>query len=220
MNRIMKFGEIAEGYNIPVLNEREVRASAGILFLATFISLMYILFTENFIPFKYVITFFLIDFILRVFVNPKYSPTLIIGRLIVGNQTPEYVSAAPKKFAWQIGLLLAGTMFVYFIILNEYNAVTGFICLICLVFLFFESAFGICLGCKFYPLFFRKKTQYCPGDVCSNKPKQDIQKTSYGQLFVLTSFIFLIVFSVYFLNDTYSKKPFNVLESTNIESTK
>ena len=29
----MKFGEDVEGYDIPVLNEREIRASAGILFL-------------------------------------------------------------------------------------------------------------------------------------------------------------------------------------------
>ena len=94
MNRIIKFGEDVEGYNIPVLNEREVRAAAGILFLATFISLMFILFNENFVPIKYVITFFLMDFILRVFVSPRFSPTLILARLIVSNQIPEYVGAA------------------------------------------------------------------------------------------------------------------------------
>ena len=91
MNKIIKFGEYAEGYNIPVLNEREIRAAAGILFLATFTSLMFILFEENFVPIKYVITLFLIDFIIRVFINPKFSPTLILGRLMVRNQTPEYV---------------------------------------------------------------------------------------------------------------------------------
>ncbi len=32
MSKIIKFGEEAEGYNIPVLNEREVRASAGYFF--------------------------------------------------------------------------------------------------------------------------------------------------------------------------------------------
>jgi hypothetical protein len=42
---------------------------------------------------------FLTDFIIRVFVNPKFSPTLIIGRLIVSNQVPEYVGAPQKKFA-------------------------------------------------------------------------------------------------------------------------
>ena len=88
MKKIIKFGENVEGYNIPVLNEREIRAAAGILFLATFTSLMFILFEENFVPIKYVVTLFLADFIIRVFINPKFSPTLILGRLMVRNQTP------------------------------------------------------------------------------------------------------------------------------------
>lgn len=97
MNKIIRFGEDVEGYNIRVLNEREIRAAAGILFLATFISLMLILFNENFVPIKYVITFFLTDFVIRVIINPKFSPTLILARLIVQNQTPEYVGAAQKS---------------------------------------------------------------------------------------------------------------------------
>lgn len=32
MNKIIRFGEDVEGYNIRVLNEREIRAAAGILF--------------------------------------------------------------------------------------------------------------------------------------------------------------------------------------------
>ena len=132
MKKLIKFGEDVEGYNIPVLNEREIRAAAGILFLATFTSLMFILFKENFVPIKYVITLFLTDFIIRVFINPEFSPTLIFARLIVRNQTPEYVGAAQKKFAWIIGVVLAGTMFFFFIIVNAYSPITGIICLICL----------------------------------------------------------------------------------------
>lgn len=220
MNRIFKFGKDVTGYRKPVLNEREIRAAAGILFLASFISLMYILFAENFLPFKYVITFFLADLLIRVLVNPEYAPTLIMGRLITGNQTPEYVSAAPKKFAWFIGILMAATMFIYFIIFNTYSAVTGILCLFCLIFLFFEASFGICLGCKFYPLFFKEKAEYCPGDICAVKEKQEIQKTSFNQVFILTSFVFLIAVSVYLLNDTFSKKPVNATVSSNIENTK
>ena len=37
MSKIFQFGEKVEGYNIPVLNEREIRAGAGILFLIMFI---------------------------------------------------------------------------------------------------------------------------------------------------------------------------------------
>ena len=34
MNKaIVKFGEDVDGYRVPVLNEREVRAGAGIMFL-------------------------------------------------------------------------------------------------------------------------------------------------------------------------------------------
>src|SRR5204863_3095826 len=113
MSKLIQFGENVEGCDIPVLNEREIRAAAGILFLATFISLMFILFKNNFLPIKFVITFFLADFLIRVFVNPKFAPTLIIGRLIVGNQVPEYVGAAQKKFAWVIGVILSATMFIF-----------------------------------------------------------------------------------------------------------
>jgi hypothetical protein len=76
MKKIIKFGEDVEGYNIPVLNEREIRAAAGILFLATFTSLMFILFKGNFILIKYVIILFLTDFIIRVIINPKFSSVL------------------------------------------------------------------------------------------------------------------------------------------------
>jgi hypothetical protein len=220
MKKIIKFGEDVEGYNIPVLNEREIRAAAGILFLATYTSLMFILFKQNFIPIKYVIILFLTDFIIRVFINPKFSPTLIIARLIVRNQTPEYVGAAQKKFAWIIGVILSATMFVFFIIVNAYSPITGITCLICLIFLFFESVFGICLGCKFYPLFFKDKVQYCPGEVCDVKQKQDIQKTSKSQLLVLIVFVAFIFLIVNLMHDRFSEKPHALFGNKDVEQTK
>jgi hypothetical protein len=220
MKKLIKFGEDVEGYNIPVLNEREIRAAAGILFLATFISLMFILFKANFIPIKYVIILFLTDFIIRVFINPKFSPTLIIARLIVRNQTPEYVGAAQKKFAWIIGVVLSATMFVFFIIVNAYSPITGITCLICLIFLFFESVFGICLGCKFYPLFFKDKVQYCPGEVCDVKQRQDIQKTSKSQLLILLAFVAFIFLIVNLMHDRFSEKPHALFGNKGVEQTK
>jgi len=210
MSKLIQFGEHVEGYNIPVLNEREIRAAAGILFLATFLSLMFILFKNNFLPIKYVITVFAADFIVRVFVNPKFSPTLIIGRLIVRNQVPEYVGAQQKKFAWVIGIILSATMFIFMVVINSYSPFTGIICLICLVFLFFESAFGICLGCKFYPLFFKEKTQLCPGEVCDKRSKQPIQKTSAAQLLVVFTFVVFIFLTAWLFNDQFGKKPYDL----------
>jgi hypothetical protein len=220
MNKIIKFGEDVKGYNIPVLNEREIRASAGILFLFVFMSLMLVLFKQNFLLIKYVVTFFLTDFIIRVFVNPKYSPTLIIGRLIVSRQNPEYVGAKQKKFAWIIGIILASIMFVFFIIVNAFSPITGIICLICLIFLFFESAFGICLGCKFYSMFYKEKAQYCPGEVCDVKSKQDIQKTSKVQLLIVLGFIASILLVVFFFNGTFSKKPYDLFGIYGTEQSK
>ena len=220
MKKIIKFGEDVEGYNIPVLNEREIRAAAGMLFLATFTSLMFILFKGNFIPIKYVITIFLTDFMIRVFINPKFSPTLIIARLIVQNQAPEYVGAAQKKFAWIIGIVLSATMFFFFVIVNAYSPITGIICLICLIFLFFESAFGICLGCLFYPLFFKDKVQYCPGEVCDVKQKQDIQKTSISQFLILLAFIAFIFLTVSVMGSRFSEKPHDFFGTKNTEQTK
>lgn len=210
MSKLIQFGEQVEGYNIPVLNEREIRAAAGILFLATFISLMFILFKNNFLPVKYVISLFLADFLIRVFVNPKFSPTLIMGRLIVGNQLPEYVGARQKKFGWTIGVILSATMFVFMVLINSYSPITGIICLICLVFLFFESAFGICLGCKFYPLFFKGKAQFCPGEICDARSKQSIQKTSAVQLLIVFAFAAFIFLMAWLFNNQFSKKPYDL----------
>ncbi len=210
MNKIIKFGESVEGYDIPVLNEREIRAAAGILFLATFISLTQIMSRNNFVPIKYVITLFLTDFIIRVFISPKYSPTLILGRLIVSNQVPEYVGAQQKKFAWIIGVLLSAMMFIFMVVVNSYSPITGLTCLICLVFLFFESAFGICLGCKFYNLFYKEKAQYCPGEICDAKSKQAIQKTSAMQLLIVLAFIIYAVLMVFLFKDQFRKHPYDL----------
>jgi hypothetical protein len=193
MSKTIQFGEDVPGYTIRVLNEREIRAAAGILFLGTFLGLMYIAFKGDFTAIRYVLIIFLADFIIRVFVNPRFAPTLIIGRLMVGRQTPEYVGARQKKFAWIIGLILSAIMFVFLIVLNAYWLLTGLVCLTCLVFLFFESAFGICLGCKFYPLFFKDKVQFCPGEVCERKSRQPIQKTSGWQLLVVLLFAVSVV---------------------------
>jgi len=220
MSKLIQFGETVEGFDVPVLNEREIRAAAGILFLATYTSLWLIILNNNFIPVKYVISFFLLDFTIRVFINPRFAPTLIVGRLIVRNQVPEYVGAPQKRFAWIIGVGLSAIMFAFLVIVNAYSPITGIICLICLLFLFFEAVFGICLGCKFYPLFHKKKARLCPGEVCDVKSKQAIQKISLGQLLVLASFIASIFVVAHLFNDQLSKGPHDLFGPSATAKTK
>lgn len=209
-----------EGYSIPVLNEREIRAAAGILFVMMFISIFLAASKGDFLLLKYAVIIFLTDILIRVFVNPKFSPSLIIGRLIVRNQVPEYVGAKQKKFAWIIGIVLASIMFVLVVVVNSYSPITGIICMVCLIFLFFESAFGICLGCKFYSMVYKEKAQYCPGEVCDVKSRQEIQKTSLLQVLIVLGFIVFITLIVIFFNDTFSIKPFDLFGISDSAPTK
>lgn len=207
MSQLIKFGETVEGYNIPVLNEREIRAAAGLLFLMMFITITIAGGHQNFTPIKYAICIFLADISIRVFINPRFAPSLILGRFIVRNQVPEYVGAKQKKFAWIIGVVLALTMFVLMVVMNTYSPITGIICFICLIFLFFETAFGICIGCKLYSLLYREKAQYCPGEVCDAKSKQPIQKTSLGQVLIVLGFIALSVGGGLMFHQQLSEPP-------------
>ncbi len=205
-----QFGETVKGYEIPVLNEREIRASAGILFLFMFIAILIAILKTDFTMLKFMVAIFFVDMFIRVILNPRNSPILIIGRFMVRKQTPIYVGAAQKKFAWIIGLVLSGTMVVLIAIMNTYSPITGIICLICLVFLFFETAFNVCIGCKLYGLFYKEKRQYCPGEICEIKDRQDIQKVSKTQVFIVISFIAYIVVLIYFLNSYFMGMPTNL----------
>ena len=205
--RVFQFGERVEGYTIPVLNEREVRAAAGILFLFMFVAILRVIFTGNFVLLKYTATFFLVDIAIRVLVSPRFAPSLVVGRLIVRNQVPEYVGAPQKRFAWFIGLTLATAMVSLQVVANTYGPITGILCLICLVFLFFEAAFGICLGCLVYPLFNKGKLQHCPGEVCTPSERQEIQRVSGGQLLVVLGFVALMVVAVRVLDGGYRQPP-------------
>jgi hypothetical protein len=97
----------------------------------------------NFQPTKIFVIGFLLDFSLRIFINPRYSPSLIVGLWFVRKQQPEYVGAPQKRFAWTIGLLLALTMLYLVVINNVIGPINLIVCLACLTLLFFEAAFGI-----------------------------------------------------------------------------
>jgi hypothetical protein len=56
-------------------------------------------------------------------------------------------------------------------------------------------------------LIYKEKAQYCPGEVCDVKSKQEIQKISKAQLFVVLGFVAYIFLMSYFLNTSFSVKP-------------
>jgi hypothetical protein len=188
-----KYGEEVAGYDVRVINEREARAAAGILFAFGMLSLTNAVMLQHGVVTRYFISFFTLDFIIRV-INPNYSPSMLLGRFFVQNQTPEYVGAPQKRFAWGLGLLLALPMFYYLVINWQPNPIKVVICVICLLLLMFESAFSICLGCKIYNLVMPQKASHCPGGVCEIRRKEKIQTFNLTQklIFVITLFVLFI----------------------------
>ena len=98
-------------------------------------------------------------------------------------------------------------MFVLMVVLNTFSVITGITCLICLILMFFETAFGICIGCKLYSLFNKENAQYCPGEICDIKNKQEIQKINKNQWFIFLGFIIFVVILALFFNDAFKIMP-------------
>ena len=176
MNKHFYFGEVVDGYAVRVLNEREARAGAGLLFVFAILSFLYAYRTMDFRYTSIFITFFMVDFFIRVLVNPKYAPSLIVGRFFVARQKPEYVGAAQKRFAWSIGLVLSVIMFWLVVVVEMMTPIKIYICTACLILLFSETAFGICIGCVLYNLVRKTPPTLCPGGVCEVRQKEEIQR--------------------------------------------
>lgn len=164
------FGQRIPEYDFEVLNEREVRASAGLLFTLGFAGYLVAITTGTFDLARGFAVLFLFDMMIRLTISPRYSPTMFLGRLAVYRQKPEWVDAAPKKIAWWMGFGLALTTCLAFGWLSAPVWIIFTLCGICLVFLFFEAALGICIGCEIAQRFGKKKPQLCPGDSCNYVP--------------------------------------------------
>ena len=173
---VISFGEYIEGKSFKVLDERRVRASSGVMFLLGLYASVNGFILHNYTVIPYIAGFLVLSFLLSVFINPKYSPTMLIGWIFVGRQSPLFIGAVQKKFAWSLGLALSVTIFVLSIFLlkdSGYFEPVCMLCIVCLILLYLETAFGICVGCKIYHLTIKtgllpkpKERPNCMGDAC------------------------------------------------------
>ncbi len=186
MNNLKKigffiYGKIIPGLMIygkpapyPVLNERSVRAGAGVMFAMAFFSVFQGFYLADYTYLKITVTLFFIDFLMKVIIGVRFSPFAFIGDLLVRGQEPEYVGAVQKRFAWSIGLLMSSVMMLLLYVFDFSKMYNLVICTLCLTFMFLESSVGFCVGCKLYGIFlkfgFIKTPEYkpvCPGNVCA-----------------------------------------------------
>ena len=191
-----QYGHKVPEYEVLVLNEREARASAGILFLIGLLSLLNALMIGNIIATKYFLAFFTFDFLIRV-INPSYSPSMLVGRLFIQNQKPEYVGALQKRFAWSVGFFLSLPMFYYLVLHWEPSMWKIMVCMFCLVLLFLEAAFSFCLGCWIYNILMPEKSKNCPGGSCGLTFKDRVQQFDLSQKIIVASTIILLSYGVY-----------------------
>jgi hypothetical protein len=133
----------------PVVDERVVRAAAGITLVIGAVAFSYAYFAKQYAPLQAAASLFCLEFLLRVTVGIRRSPVGLLARAMTLGQPPEWVSAKPKRFAWTLGLVMATAMTI---ITN--SGIRGYlprtICLICLTLMWMESALGLCLGCRIY----------------------------------------------------------------------
>ncbi len=174
---IFSFGTYTENVRYKVLDERRMRASAGIMFLLGLIAFINGFILQNFDVIPFISGFLLINFLIGIFINPKLSPTVALASVIVRKQNPLPVGAVQKKFAWTLGLILTSIIFILSLLLLEdikFFEPVCMLCIICLVILYLETAFGICMGCKLYHTFIKigilKEPEVkpnCMGDSCT-----------------------------------------------------
>jgi hypothetical protein len=158
----------------PVVDDRVVRAGAGIMFALGFFAFFHALYLGNLLYLQIIVAFFFFDFFAKTIIGLRFSPVNQVARLLVRGQTPEYVGAIQKRFAWSIGLVLSGAMLLLLFVFDIQGYINLIICSICLLFMWFESAAGLCVGCKIYAFLLQHKLikqpehkPVCPGNVCS-----------------------------------------------------
>jgi len=175
--KIFSFGEYVNNSSYKVLDERAVRANSGIMLMLGAFAAINGFILKNYIVVPYVSGILLFSFGISVFVNPKFSPIYFISRMIVWKQTPLYIGAVQKRFAWSLGFLLSAIIFgLSFKLLGDvtYFEPVCLLCLICIILLYLETAFGICVGCKLYRIAIKLKllkkpkvNPNCMGDSCN-----------------------------------------------------
>ncbi len=174
---IFEFGEHSPELGYRILNEREVRGSSGLMLLIGFIAFVYGFVVKDYVVLPYLSGILVVSFAISLFVNPKFSPTVLIARFMVRKQTVLPIGAIQKKFAWSLGLAMSTAIFsMSLLLVNDaswFDSVC-MLCLLCLLLLFLETAFGICVGCQTYYLGIRLKlikrpevAPNCMGDSCN-----------------------------------------------------
>jgi len=134
----------------PVINERAVRATAGIVMVLAAIAIAIAYFDHNYTPVRIISILVAVDFALRQIAGlTPLSPIGTLGTFLVKNQTPEWVGVTQKRFAWALAFAMA--LLIAILTNAEVHGLgVQLIGLTLIALLWLESVVGFCVGCFIY----------------------------------------------------------------------
>ena len=205
---LTEYGEHVPGYEVTVINEREARAAAGLLFMLGMIVIFVGIGYNHIIVARVYLAFLFIDFTARM-ISPKYAPSLLIGKFVTRNQKPEYVGGLQKRFAWTMGWFISLPMMWWFVLHWDITFYKVMVCVLCLTLMFLEAAFAICVGCMIYKWIVREDPKHCPGGSCEIRQLEPVQRFNPIQATIAALTVLFFTIGVYlFLAKTESKTFF------------
>ena len=134
----------------PVVNERAVRAAAGVVMALATIAIAIAYFDKNYTPIRIIAVLVAADYALRQVAGlTPLSPIGTLGTFLVRNQTPEWVGATQKRFAWALAFAMA---LLIAILTNAgvHGLGVQLIGLTLIGLLWSESVVGFCVACFIY----------------------------------------------------------------------
>jgi hypothetical protein len=156
----------------PLINENEARAAAGMTMLMGAVAFSYAYFERRYWPLQVVAVFFFVEFAARLTAGIGRSPVGVAAGRMTRRETPHWVSAKPKRFAWTLGLVMSGAM-ALITNLGIRGWLPRSVCLLCLALMWLESVLGLCLGCELHGLLVRRgwarrdeAYEICPHGAC------------------------------------------------------
>jgi hypothetical protein len=134
----------------PVVNERAVRATAGIVMALATIAIALAYFDKNYTPVRVISIFVAADYALRQVAGlTPLSPIGTLGTFLVRNQAPEWVGATQKRFAWALAFGMA-LLIAILTNVEVHGPGVQLIGLTLIGLLWLESVVGFCVGCFIY----------------------------------------------------------------------
>ncbi len=162
----------------PVVNEHQVRATAGTTMMLGVVAFAYAYFQHRYWLLQGAASFLFVEFFVRLTLGISRSPVGLLAGWMTRRQPRDWVSAKPKRFAWTLGLGLTGFMTI---ITND--GIRGWlprsICLTCITLMWLESVFDLCLGCEIHGVLVRRgwakkdeAYEICAHGACDVSPRR------------------------------------------------